>query len=255
MIAFRYDQSFEGLLTALFDAYSRREFPERLLSPGEVPPLFVESPHEVLSDPVKAARVWKGVRRRLKQGVCNMLLQVWLSELPGSDELLFRYLRKVFDARDAVSVVTDFTDKDVLETQQIARKVDNEREHLLQFVRFQKTADGIYFAPVAPIYNVLPLTTRHFAARFADQPWLIYDLKRHYGYYYDLKSPVEVQMADESGLMDGQLDASRLAPGEQLFQKAWKNYTVALTIRERLNPKLQRQFMPRRFWKYMPETS
>ena len=34
MIVFRYDRTFEGLLTVVFDAYSRKSFPERLIGPG-----------------------------------------------------------------------------------------------------------------------------------------------------------------------------------------------------------------------------
>ena len=32
MIVFRYDRTFEGLLTVVFDAYSRKSFPERPVS-------------------------------------------------------------------------------------------------------------------------------------------------------------------------------------------------------------------------------
>ena len=42
MTVFRYDKSWEGLLTAVFDAYARRQFPERLLADGEPLPLFCD---------------------------------------------------------------------------------------------------------------------------------------------------------------------------------------------------------------------
>ena len=42
MLVFRYDKSFDGLLSALFDAYSMRAFPEALIGPGEPEPLFTE---------------------------------------------------------------------------------------------------------------------------------------------------------------------------------------------------------------------
>lgn len=38
MIVFRYDRTFEGLLTVVFDAYSRKSFPERLIGPGRAGP-------------------------------------------------------------------------------------------------------------------------------------------------------------------------------------------------------------------------
>ena len=251
MIVFRYDKTFEGLLTAVFDAYSRKTFPERLLSENELPPMFAEQLHLVVAEPYKSARVWAALENKLSGPACGMLMHVWLSELPGSDELLFRYMRKTIDA--ASSIAGNFIDKDVLEVMKIARKVSKERERLMQFVRFQKTADGIFFAPVSPVYNTLPLTLPYFTDRFAGQKWLIYDLKRRYGYYYDLETASEVSIDKDEHLLGGKLDENLMAQDEKLYQKMWKEYTCSLTIKERLNPKLQRQHMPRRFWKYMPE--
>ncbi|MDR1919108.1 MAG: TIGR03915 family putative DNA repair protein [Tannerellaceae bacterium] len=251
MLVFRYDKTFEGLLTALFDAYNRKTFPERLLSENEPLPIFAKDVHQVITETAKSTRVWMGLEKKLSRQVCGMLMHVWLSELPASDELLFRYMRKAFDA--PVSIATDFADKDVLEVEKIARKVSKEGQRLMQFVRFQKAADGIFFAPVSPIYNALPLTLNYFTDRFADQQWLIYDLKRRYGYYYDLQTAAEVTIDKDEHLLDGKLDEALMAQDEKLFQQMWKEYTRSLTIKERLNPKLQRQHMPRRFWKYMPE--
>lgn len=47
MLVFRYDKSFDGLLSALFDAYSMRAFPEALIGPGEPEPFFTERVHDV----------------------------------------------------------------------------------------------------------------------------------------------------------------------------------------------------------------
>ena len=65
MLVFRYDKSFDGLLSALFDAYSLRAFPEALIGPGEPEPLFAERIHEVVTDEAHADRVWRGLERRL----------------------------------------------------------------------------------------------------------------------------------------------------------------------------------------------
>ena len=40
MNLFIYDKTFEGLLTAVFDAYYRKTFPDMLLSEGDTLPLF-----------------------------------------------------------------------------------------------------------------------------------------------------------------------------------------------------------------------
>ena len=214
MILFRYDKTFEGLLTAVFDAYARRIFPDVLLAENDPGPLFVTEEHAV-------------------------------------DGMLLRYMRRVFDSGERVQ--TDFADPDILRVKQLAQKVSQEREKLMQFTRFQKGGDNSWFAPVSPRYNALPLAIPYFSDRFRDQRWLIYDIKRRYGFYYDLETVTEVTMEDDGHLLDGQLDEALMADDEKLFQSLWKTYFHSMAIKERINPKLQRQHMPRRFWKLLTE--
>ena len=102
MTVFRYDKSWEGLLTAVFDAYARRQFPERLLADGEPLPLFCDETVTICTDPAKADRVWKGLQKRLSWTALSMLTVAWLSELPDIDGLLFRYIRKAIDAPQSI---------------------------------------------------------------------------------------------------------------------------------------------------------
>ena len=252
MTVFVYDKSFEGLLTAVFDAYVRRSFPDQLLSEGEPLPLFCDENVTVCTDEEKAGRVWKGLEKRLSRMALSAVTAVWLSEMPQTDLLLFRYIRKVMDS--PCSVELNFGDADVMEVSKIWKKVMNERLRVIQFLRFQKTADGIFFAAVKPIYNVLPLTLMHLKDRFSDQQWLLYDVKRQYGYYYDLKRVEEVRFAEkEAHLLSGKLDETIMDDDEKQFQILWKTYFSSIVIHERINPKRHRQHMPVRFWAYMPE--
>ncbi len=251
MLVFRYDKTFEGLLTALFDAYARREFPERLVGPGEPLPMFAGRVYDVSTDRERAARVWAGLEKKLRSRVRNMLMHVWMSEEEGSDELLMRYMRRVFDSpRGAAS---DFADKDMLDAKQLADKVAHEALYIMQFVRFQKAGDGTYFAALSPRYNALPMTVEHFKDRFADQCWIIYDLGRRYGYYYDMRTVTEVTLLDDGNFPDGKLDPALMDGDELLFQRMWRGYFKAMTIKERINPKLHRRNLPRRFWKHLTE--
>ena len=152
----------------------------------------------------------------------------------------------------------NFADPDVLAVTNIARKVLHEQLRMKQFIRFQKAKDGTYLAVVSPDHNVLPLITDHFADRFNDQPWLIYDAKRHYGYYYEGRGhPTRITFADESAitfsLSDGRLDNDMLSSDDPLMQELWRTYFKAICIRERMNPRKQLNDMPRRYWKYLTE--
>jgi len=252
MIVFRYDRTFDGLLTSIFDAFERKAFPEKLLGFDDIEPMFTTETHIVTTDNVRSERVWKGLQKKISKSVINMLYAVWLSEEVDSDHLILRYVKKIFDT--PYPIENNFADDDVLKITQLAKKVGCEGEHLRQFVRLQKAADGIYFAPVDPKYNALPLAIAYFQDRFADQKWVIYDLRRKYGFYYDLKNVSEITLDSEgSHLLTGKLDDELMAADEKLFQELWKGYFKALTIKERINLKLQRQHMPKRFWKYLTE--
>lgn len=252
MNIFVYDKTFEGLLTVVFDAYFRKTFPDALLLEDESLPLFYDEVITVIADEQKAERVWKGLEKKLSKMALAMLTTCWLSELPEVDMLLFRYMRKTIDAPK--SIETNFADPDVLELSKIWKRVNWEQTRIIQFVRFQKAADGTFFAAIEPDYNALPLTIHHFKDRFSDQRWLIYDIKRQYGYYYDLETVTEVTFeAPEGHLISGMLDESLMAKDEKLFQQMWKTYFKAIAIKERINPKLHRQHMPVRYWKYITE--
>mgnify|MGYP002590667026 FL=1 len=242
MTVFVYDKTFEGLLTAVFDAYSRRSFPDLLLAEGEPFPLFYDEAVTICTDDAKVDRVWKGLQKRLSAMALSVITVTWLSELPETDMLLFRYIRKAIDAPRTIEL--NFGDPDVLEVSKVWKKVTNERLRVIQFLRFQKTADGTFFAAVKPVYNVLPLTLPHLKDRFADQCWLLYDLKREYGYYYDLKEATEVRFEEkEAHLLSGLLGEELMDADEKLFQQMWKTYFKSIAIKERLNPKLHRQVL------------
>ncbi len=248
---FRYDNTFDGLLTLVFDAYSRKSFPDSILG-SDAQSLFEEEAYHVVTDPARAQRVWDGLHKKISAEACQMCFAVFLSELPGREALLLRYIRKAFAS--PVSIEVNFGDPDVLECAKIYRKVMREAERMRMFVRFQKTADGIFFAPIEPKYNALPLTIDHFEDRFADQQWIIYDVKRRYGYFYDLHKTEEVSFEHlDIDLETGKLNDEQAAADELIFQELWQRYFKSICIKERINPKLHMQHLPKRFWKYLPE--
>lgn len=252
MIVFVYDKTFEGLLTAVFEAYSRRSFPDFLLTDREPLPLFCDEVVTIYTDERKAERVWIGLQKKISAMSLSGLNVTWLSELPEVDMLLFRYMRKAIDALSTIEY--NLGDPDVLDVAKIWKKVSQERLRVIQFLRFQKASDGTFFAALSPLYNVLPLTLSHLTDRFADQRWLLYDLKREYGYYYDLREATEVHFENKgTHLVSGLLSEDIMDKDEKLFQQLWKEYFKSIAIKERLNLKLHRQHMPARFWKYMPE--
>lgn len=258
MLIYQFDHTLDGILSAVFEAYSLKQHPDMLIGEGVPLPLFCEEVHKVITAENRAQRVWAGLEKRLSKEGLRVITTSYLSELPELDNHLFHYIYKVFERPEgARSLERNMSDENVLAVTNICRKVMHERLRMMQFIRFQKAKDGTYLAVVSPDHNVLPLITSHFSDRFRDQTWLIFDVKRKYGYYFDQNELTRITFEDVDSLpfdfTTGQLNKSVLSEDDQLFQDLWRTYFKAICIRERINPKKQLNDMPRRYWKYMTE--
>ena len=257
MIVYTFDNTLDGLLTAVFDSFFLHQQPEYLLGEGEQLPLFADEPHRVVTDNEKAERVWKGLEKYLSNDGLHMITISWLSEERALNQPLFNFICKVF--REKVkNLERNASDEDVLAVRNTCRRVLHEELRMKQFIRFQKAKDGTYLAVVSPDHNVLPLIIDHFQDRFNDQPFLIYDAHRHYGYYFTPgEGAIRITFEDEASvpfdLSNGKMDDSVLSENDKLFQDLWRTYFKAICIKERMNPKKQLSDMPRRYWKYLTE--
>lgn len=251
MHAYTYDGTFEGLLTVVFEAYERKAWPTAIEQYHLAQPSFFGQTIVVVSDEQKANRVWKGLQQKLSVNALRELYHTFLWEQPGFEKIIFQYIKLVFGSDK--SIEGNFAAPCVLQVQQAAKQVHREKHRMEAFVRFQKTADGLFYASIEPDFNVLPLIITHFEKRYADQRWAIYDSKRQYGAYYDLHGINFITLdATAKGSHKKQHQAI-LAEEEEIYQKLWQVYFDFVNIPERKNPKLHLRHVPRRYWKYLSE--
>ena len=250
MTSIQYDGSFEGFLTAIFEVYEYKFEDPRLTANRGAISLFGKQ-HVVNNSPEKAERVLKKLRLELSVSVCKKIYEVHLSEQEEIANVLLRFVQ--YGLKAGRAACDNFSHEAVLKLHQTLKKVHRERHRMEAFIRFQRSEDDLYFALVAPDYDVLPLISTHFAKRYADQRWLIYDTKRNYGLLYDLQQVHEVaQLAVSStGMQTG--PAIGLHAEEEKFQSLWKEYFKSVNIRERKNTALHLRHMPRRYWRYLIE--
>ena len=252
MNVFAFDNTFEGLLTLVFECYQRRQFPDEIICGEGSQSVLFGSTIMIETDDYKAERVWKGIVSHSSKENGHRIYRVFLSGMPDTPLVLVKYIRLVIDSTK--NQETNFSEPIVIQINKLHQKVCKEAHRIQMFVRFQKTVEDSYYASFAPMYDVLPLCIPHFRDRYADQPWIIYDLKRNYGFCYDLKNVSRVVFNDlKVNPQNGQLHSSLLAEDEKLFQQLWKQYYHSICIEERKNKKAHLQQLPKRFWKYLPE--
>ena len=252
MFYYTYDGSFEGLLSVIFEVYACKAWPDKIEKQGqEQPGIFAEN-QLVITNEENAARVWQGLKKKLSESACSDLYKTYLWGQPGFEMLIFRYVELVFAS--STNIEENFAADCVRQISQVSRQIFREKHRMEAFVRFQKTADNLFYATISPDFNVLPLLQEHFEKRYADQRWLIYDLKRNYGLYYDLEKATFICL-EETGenVKNGKLPANILAEKEPLYQELWQTYFQHVNIPERNNRKLHLRHMPVRYWKYLTE--
>jgi probable DNA metabolism protein len=184
---------------------------------------------------------------------CAAAVYALLSLLPV-ETAVSCFLRKVLDAAErsgketeqgraaAKAVWNDLLDPETERVRNAAAKTARELDRMKGLLRFSQNADGLYTAYCASDHFVLPLLANHFLARFGEEPWEIIDEKRG--------AALIRERGKAPGIRPWRGKAEKDNSG---WEKLWKNYHRAINNEDRTNPGLQRQFMPKRYWKHLPE--
>lgn len=239
-----YDGSWAGFLTAVFEVYELKMKDAVIQSFVNFQPTVFGKSKIVLSDQFKAERVWSGLRAKLTTSGSGNIYSAFLSELPDIENQLLAFIQLSIKMKGAEKA---YGDPAVLKVAQVAKMVHREKHRMEAFIRFELTKDNIYYAHIEPDFNVLPLITRHFKNRYADQQWLIYDLKRKYGIFYNLTTVEDVCLEFNENT------DSIFSESEALYQTLWKDYFKHVNIASRKNTALHLRHVPRRYWKHLTE--
>lgn len=263
MSVYTYDGTFEGLLTTLRASWQqgRGEAPVAIRpAAGAQASLFADVLH-VDTDEEVARAVWHNLLRYLTEPARARLYHVYLAEEPDSELLIYHYLRQAIAARGR-DLSDEYLDDTVRRVLTLSRKLGREKHRMEAFSRFEQSADGLFHVTLQPEVNVLPLLVPHFTARYTDQRWVLYDARRHYGFYHaagQQHSQLVTDQADvvaelrRAGGIQRVTTSAALAEREPTFQHLWQTYYAHATIAARRNPRLHRRHLPLRYWKYLTE--
>ena len=249
-ITVTYDGTFSGFLTTIFETYEYKWNNPIIKPNNQFETELFSTAHHVITEDTKTARVAASLKKLLGAASFTRLYYAFLSENPGIENTMLNVVRYAFKAQK--NVIADYGNSDVLEISKIAKKVGREKHRMEAFVRFQETKDGIYFSNIEPDFNVLPLIKKHFESRYADQKWIIYDLKRSYGLFYNLEHTQSIHLEFDKNFSI--TDPKAVFSSEELqHQVLWKDYFKHTNIEERINTALHIKHVPKRYWKYLTE--
>ncbi len=244
MLYYIYDGTFEGLLTAIYDAFYEKEPPEQIVPVDSFADSLLITKTYIESDPEKSKKVHDAVVNKISRNAMRNIMYTYLSEHKNAGIYILDYLRFGFKA--GKSADSCLSDDRVHRVHNLTLKVARERQLLAGIIRFRLLHNNIYYGPIEPQYNTICLLGDHFADRMSDQVFVIHDLKRNYGVFYDKSKWFisDINMKENLTFHENEI----------FFQKLWKQYFDDIAIKNRINPKLQSRFLPNRYWKYLIET-
>jgi len=238
-----YDGSFEGLLTAIYEAYYQSEKPDFIASQSNYQENLLVKKIVIQTDCLKADRVYNSIIKKISYEALRKVFCVFISELPESATMIYEYLRLGWKIGKDVDFF--LSEQRVLDVHTVFKKVSHEKHRMLGFIRFRKIKGNIYYAPIEPDYNIVGLLAPHFVRRFSDQYFVIHDVRRNSAVVYNRREWIISEFTANQVIV--------LDNDEQNIQNLWKQFFDSITIKDKINPKLQKQFMPKRYWKHLIE--
>lgn len=242
-----YDGSFEGLLCCVFRIYEQKIKVFRVQQISDpINDLFAETIN-IITESQKAERVWSGIMRIAGAKSIQRILYSFLAEIKGEEYNIIRYIQYLIDSKK--NIEDNISHPVVQRMDDVLKMVSRERHRMKAFVRFELLKDNIFYASIEPDFNVLPLIKDHFKNRYADQEWIIYDVKRNYGLYYNLKEVQQITLE----ISPKSKTENIFQEEEVLYQELWKGYFKHTNIESRKNSALHVRHVPKRYWSRLTE--
>lgn len=239
-------------MTVIFRAFEHKYVPEQII-PSEYKQLeLLDSAVTVDADEALAERVLRGIDKRTDGRGSQLVYHMFLSEEDNMEMTIFHLVKAIIDKGN---ILSNFGNPYVAKAYQMDRMIGREVHRMHAFVRFQKIVEAdIYFATINPACNVLPLIGEHFAKRYADQKWVIFDAVRNYGIYYDLQQETFIEPRNPLlKTIETLAESKQSDTQEDCYQQLWVDYFNSINIHERKNIKLHLRHMPKRYWRYLTE--
>lgn len=237
------ENTIEGLMTAIYESYYSDENAHNIVTKGTYQSNFTYKYKEVATDYEKAQKVAYAIKTKISRLSFKYIVNAWLSEEPLRGHHILEYVKLGFEIGGKINNM--LTQDNVAFIHHMDRKVTFENHHFLGILRFSKTKDGTYLSKIAPDNNIISLMAEHFASRMATEKLIIYDEKR--------KSAILSDRGDWIIVGDVNLNDMDYSDDEFIFRKMWQRYFETIAIKERTNKKLQRSFIPVRYWKNVVE--
>ena len=243
------EDSLEGILTAIYDAFVEKnkmtEYHDGDISiaigENHTLSLFARQ-MEVTTDLNKAQKTLASIQNKISYLAYKIVLSALCHYDMDRANVVLGFLTKGFPM--GPKVLEAMADPYVMRVMELSRKVDNESHLFCGFVRFYDLGKFLY-SEIEPKCHVLPQIMNHFADRYPNEHYVIYDKKRRVAL-------IHLAFGD-SFFVSGDEWNIDMTQHEDYFERLWSQYFKTIAIEERYNPRCQNNLIPKWYRKHMVE--
>ena len=216
--------------------------------------LFYEYIH-VETSTEKSDKVARTIQCRLGSEFYDAILNAILSIVPAKKndldkaDAIYHTLVLGLNTAAGARAIHDLSNPYVHRLFTLSRATANEAHHLLGFLRFSELENGVLFSTIHPKINALPILAQLLTDSLHLENFMIYDENRQLAAVH--AAGKNFMLVDASGIDQDLL--KRTSEKESAYRKLWLAFFDQIAIQARINPKLQAQNIPKRFWSDTPE--
>lgn len=242
MITYMFDGTFEGLITSFYYAFKNKKEANFLCSTNSQLSLL-NIDFEVTTDFSIYIKMEKYLCEKCTYECFDALYKAYLCKTTIMYSHLFYFVKKAIKYKEQTLFLrTDDIINKILKAQ---LNVERETHKMLGFLRFKKINNNILFAKYSPTNNVTTLLTNHFISRFNQYHFIILDENRRIYAYYNKKKCIIGKFDNNANINSKDIEAN--------YEEFFKTYCTHISIKERKNPRLQSNFIPKKYWNFMIE--
>lgn len=241
-IVYRYDGSYDGLMSCIFECFRAKENPAKIEPEDEAQETLFKVKY-IETDLRLSERVKTSIPVKISPEAEKLVMDTFLSCLEDKEIKILSFLRKGYKTGKNITNLS--TDDDVYTLQKAVKYLGNEAHLSLEFLRFSEYNDFLA-ATITPKNNVLPKIAVHFCDRFPDENFVIYDKGRKLAFMHR-------NDGETNFLYNTEIEFPEEDETEEEYRALWKHFYKTIAIEERKNERLRMNHMPKRYWPNMTE--
>lgn len=257
--------NFEGILSGVYHAWTDGKEQEdvRLEIHSQCFQREMFAEYVAIEAEEEACRkVLAAVKKKLSRQVYEWVYIASLSCDKSRADKIYRFLAAAFQVGPGI---TDMLQRsEVYGIFELCRSVRNENHYLIEFIHFSQGPGGVLIGRTGPKNDVIAMTACHFADRMPGENWMIYDEPRKKAVVHRAGAGwfvIGLSGKDCGGAGEAFSEVKALSAflegretGED-YGRLWKAFFDSVAVRERENPRCQRNRLPLRYRPYMTEFS